>query len=102
MITHLAIFMPCRNVAGGVCRKIDASVPRMTIVNAAGEISAPAPAPLRIAPPMTAISASTTPTTDRLSMHHSFHRHRTRPGDQASETNDTHTEERRAGREGDS
>jgi hypothetical protein len=58
------------NVAAGVCSRIAATVPTSTMTKAAGETNAATPAPLRMLPPISATSASTTPTTESLSMRH--------------------------------
>src|SRR5580698_5197379 len=66
--TQATIFHARRKVASGVCTRLAAMVPTTTITNAALPTSAPALEPLRIAPPMIAISPSTTPMMLRISM----------------------------------
>src|ERR1700733_13380095 len=66
--TQETIFQARRNVAMGVCTRLAASVPTTTMTNAALPTRAPALLPLRMAPPMMAISASTMPMRLRMSM----------------------------------
>src|SRR5690606_40330061 len=57
-----------RNTGGGVCTKIAAVVPRITITNAAADHSEPSPAPLRMLPPTRAMIARSRPMRLRISM----------------------------------
>src|SRR5690606_39886351 len=57
-----------RNTGGGVCTKIAAVVPRITITNAAADHSEPSPAPLRMLPPTRATTARSRPMRLRMSM----------------------------------
>ena len=66
--TQETIFQARRKVAIGVCTRLAANVPTTTITNAALPTSAPALLPFKIAPPMMAISPSTTPMMLRISM----------------------------------
>ena len=68
MKTQETIFQARKNVAMGVCTRLAANVPTTTMTKAALPTSAPALLPLRIAPPMIAISASTMPMMLKISM----------------------------------
>src|ERR1700723_2610427 len=66
--TQETIFQARKNVAMGVCTRLAARVPTTTMTNAALPTSAPALLPLRIAPPMIAMSASTMPMMLKISI----------------------------------
>ena len=68
MNTQATIFHARKNVAIGVWTRLAARVPTTTMTNAALPTRAPALLPFNIAPPMIAISASTTPMMLRISM----------------------------------